>query len=187
MSVARILVRLDLRPGLLKDLTIETVSGSFIQPLDYEGIPFRCHRCHIYGHGVAECKFPFKGKLWGSTGEDLLVASRRSDLATGVSGDISVEATKVLDSGLGRGWHPCTSTGIGPLGKGTDLSQVQKSTKKACPRSLLLSGKLSTTNTSVVSNLNSDFLFRRAVWGMLLFHLWVSPLVPLCRALWNFL
>jgi hypothetical protein len=31
MSVARILVKLDLRPGLLKDLTIEMASGSFIQ------------------------------------------------------------------------------------------------------------------------------------------------------------
>ena len=30
MSVARILVSLDLRPGLLKELTIETASGSFI-------------------------------------------------------------------------------------------------------------------------------------------------------------
>jgi hypothetical protein len=54
MSVARILVRLDLHPGLLKEMTIETASGSFIQPLDYEGIPFICHSCHAYGHGVAD-------------------------------------------------------------------------------------------------------------------------------------
>ena len=62
MSVAGILVRLDLRPGLLKELKIEATSGSFLQPLDYEGIPFRCHRFHSYRHGVVDCKLPFKGK-----------------------------------------------------------------------------------------------------------------------------
>jgi hypothetical protein len=62
MSVARILVRLDLRPGLLQELVIESSAGSFVQTLDYEGIPFRCHRCHVYGHGVADCTLPFKGK-----------------------------------------------------------------------------------------------------------------------------
>jgi hypothetical protein len=102
---------------------------------------------------------PFKGKFQGTMGEDLHAALRRSDLATEVLGDIFVEATKDLDSRLGRGWHPCATTGIGPLGKGIDLSQVQKTTKNTCPRSLLLSGKLSTTNTLVVSNLNYDYLF----------------------------
>jgi hypothetical protein len=63
MSVARILVRLDLCTGLLKELNIETPFSSCIQPLDYKGIPFRCHRCHAYGHGVVDYKLPFKGKL----------------------------------------------------------------------------------------------------------------------------
>jgi hypothetical protein len=63
MSVARILVRLNLRPGLLQELTIESTVGTFVQILDYEGIPFRCHRCHAYGHGIAECPLPYKGKL----------------------------------------------------------------------------------------------------------------------------
>jgi hypothetical protein len=62
MSVARILVQLDLRPGLLQELINESSSGSFVQTLDYEGIPFRCHRCHVYGHGVADCTLTFKGK-----------------------------------------------------------------------------------------------------------------------------
>jgi len=122
MSVARILVRLDSHPGLLNNLNIETVSGSFIQPLEYEGILFRCHICHIYGHEVVECKMPFKGKFRGTTGVDLHVAPRRSNLETEVLGDIFVEATKDLDSRLGRGWNPCATTGIGPLGKGIDLS-----------------------------------------------------------------
>jgi len=159
MFVARILVKLDLRPRLLKYLTIETTFGSFIQPLDYEGIPFRCHRCHIYGHDVVECKFPFKEKLRGTTGVDILVASRRSDLASRASGDIPVEAKKDLASGLGRGQHPYSSFGIGSLGMGTYLTKVQNSTKMACPRSLLVLGKFLTTNTSIVSSLNFDFLF----------------------------
>jgi hypothetical protein len=36
------------------------VTGTFVQTLDYEGIPFKCHRCHIYGHGVASYPIPFK-------------------------------------------------------------------------------------------------------------------------------
>ena len=66
MSMAKILVSLDLRLRLLKELTIVTTSGSFIQPLDYEGIPFRCHRCHAYGHGIVDCKLPFKNNTRGS-------------------------------------------------------------------------------------------------------------------------
>jgi hypothetical protein len=142
MSVARILVKLDLVLGLLKDLTIETASGSFIQPLDYEGIPFRCHRCHIYGHGVADCKLPFKGKLWGSLGVDIVVASRRVDLGSRETGDAPAEVSKVHVSGRDRGQHPCASVDIDSSGKDSDRSKVQKSTKLACPRSLLVSGKL---------------------------------------------
>ena len=66
MTVARILVQLDLRPGLLKEIKIKTTSGIFLQPLDYEGIPFKCHICHAYGHGVAKCTLPFKGKFCGT-------------------------------------------------------------------------------------------------------------------------
>jgi hypothetical protein len=70
MSVARILVRLDLQPSLLDELVIESSSGSFIQTLDYEGIPFICHRCHVYGHRVADCTLPFKGKSRFNKGDE---------------------------------------------------------------------------------------------------------------------
>jgi hypothetical protein len=62
MSVARILVQLDLQLGLLHELVIELSSRYFVQTLDYEGIPFRCHRCHVYGHRVSDCTLTFKGK-----------------------------------------------------------------------------------------------------------------------------
>jgi hypothetical protein len=46
-------------------MKIKIASGTFLQPLDYEGIPFKFHRFHAYGHGVANCKLPFKGKFHG--------------------------------------------------------------------------------------------------------------------------
>jgi hypothetical protein len=99
MTVARILVQLDLRPGLLKEIKIKTTSGIFIQPLDYEGILFRCHRFHAYGHGVVKCTLPFKGMFRGT-----LVASsgpaldnKRPDL--GDMGDTMVGSSREGDSG----------------------------------------------------------------------------------------
>jgi hypothetical protein len=65
MSMSRILVRLGIWSRILKELTIEMDSGSFLQPLYYEGMHFRFHRFHAYGHGIADCKLPFKGKLRG--------------------------------------------------------------------------------------------------------------------------
>ena len=70
MSVARILVQLDLRSGLLQDLVFESSSGSFVQTLDYEGIPFRCQKCHVYGHRVVDFTLPFKGKSRFTKGDE---------------------------------------------------------------------------------------------------------------------
>jgi hypothetical protein len=62
MTVAHILVLINLRKGLYQELLIESTTGDFVQTLDYEGIPFRCHRCHVYGHGVENCPISIKGK-----------------------------------------------------------------------------------------------------------------------------
>jgi hypothetical protein len=70
MTVARILVKIDLKKGLLQEITIDSAAGTFVQTLDYEGIPFRCHRCHIYGHGMASCPLPFKGMIRKSKGSN---------------------------------------------------------------------------------------------------------------------
>jgi len=58
--IARILVNINVREGLGDE--IELVLGSYrhIQKLDYENIPFRCRRCHEYGHLVADCKLPLR-------------------------------------------------------------------------------------------------------------------------------
>jgi hypothetical protein len=61
MTMACILVMINLRKGLLKEITIDSVAGNFVQTLDYEGIPFRCHIFHVYSHGVENFLLPFKG------------------------------------------------------------------------------------------------------------------------------
>jgi hypothetical protein len=50
--VAKILVDLDVSVGLYESMEIEAGSTKFTQLLDYENIPFRCIRCHLYGHSV---------------------------------------------------------------------------------------------------------------------------------------
>lgn len=53
--VARILVGLQIYKGLADRLPIQYSCGTHVQSVDYEGLPFRCHRCHKWGHLVAEC------------------------------------------------------------------------------------------------------------------------------------
>lgn len=54
-TVARILVGLQIYKGLADRLPIQYSCGTHVQSVDYEGLPFRCHRCHEWGHLVAEC------------------------------------------------------------------------------------------------------------------------------------
>ena len=56
-KVARILVNLNIREGLAESIILEWGSDPITQILDYENIPFRCRRCHAYGHPAASCKF----------------------------------------------------------------------------------------------------------------------------------
>jgi len=58
--MARILVNINVREGLGD--AVELVLGHYrhIQKLDYENIPFRCRRCHEYGHLVGDCKLPLR-------------------------------------------------------------------------------------------------------------------------------
>lgn len=59
-KVARILVNINVREGLGEELDL--VLGPFChsQKLDYENVPFRCRRCHKYGHLVVGCKLPLR-------------------------------------------------------------------------------------------------------------------------------
>jgi hypothetical protein len=62
MAMACILVLIDLREGLAEDIFLSTKYGEINQTLDYEGVPFRCHRCHSADHLMAQCDKPFSGK-----------------------------------------------------------------------------------------------------------------------------
>jgi len=59
-KMARILVNINVREGLGEE--VDLVFGPFhhTQKLDYENIPFRCRRCHEYGHLVEDCKLPLR-------------------------------------------------------------------------------------------------------------------------------
>lgn len=72
MAMARILVLIDLREGLAEDLCLDTNYGSFTQMLDYEGVPFRCHRCHSTDHLLAQCNKIFSGKWKQGSRKDAL-------------------------------------------------------------------------------------------------------------------
>jgi hypothetical protein len=134
-------VRLDLRPGLLKELKIETASGTFLQPLDYEGIPFRCHRCHAYGHGVADCKLPFKSKFRGTLDAGTCIDHDR--VVSGIGVNEGTQAVISQDADSGRVSRRQSSSPVGPssLDRDPTYAKVQKSSLQACPRSLLVSGK----------------------------------------------
>ncbi|XP_057868067.2 uncharacterized protein LOC131075253 [Cryptomeria japonica] len=54
-SYARICVEIDLNNPLPDSLEIFIGSASWIQPLDYESLPFRCRFCHEYGHLQRQC------------------------------------------------------------------------------------------------------------------------------------
>ena len=60
--------RKDFHFGLPAELVIKKGCRDFYQPLDYMGIPFRCYRCHGFGHLAHECSLPFNKpsstKVW---------------------------------------------------------------------------------------------------------------------------
>jgi len=59
-KMARILVNINVREGLGEEVDIVLGPFHHTQKLDYENIPFRCRRCHVYGHLVEDCKLPLR-------------------------------------------------------------------------------------------------------------------------------
>ena len=53
--LGRVLVLLNIRKGLVADIDIRIGDTVINQTLDYIGIPFRCNRCHCYGHLFSNC------------------------------------------------------------------------------------------------------------------------------------
>jgi hypothetical protein len=61
-KIARILVNLNVREGLGEEIDLSWGNYTHTQLLDYENVPFRCRRCHQYGHLVATCHLPLRTK-----------------------------------------------------------------------------------------------------------------------------
>lgn len=90
MNMARILVHLDNRAGLEEKITLHRRHFSHKQHLDYEGVPFRCRRCHKVGHLYKDCPL-----LSGVTSENSrgtkqqpLVEQNKGDMKQG-EGDLN--------------------------------------------------------------------------------------------------
>ena len=49
-SYACICVEMDLSGALLDEVILEVYDEEWVQTVDYEHIPFRCHKCHEHGH-----------------------------------------------------------------------------------------------------------------------------------------
>jgi hypothetical protein len=141
MKVARILVRLDLRPGLLKEMKIKTSSGTFLQPLDYEGIPFRFHRCHAYGHGVVDCKLPCKGNFRGTWDVGSGPGLDRAGQDYGVTSGRLAGISPAEELGSSRKQHKSPPVGPSSVDRDLTLTKAQKSSWQACPRTHLTPGK----------------------------------------------
>ncbi len=54
-SFARICVEMDLSGALPEDITLEVFDEEWVQTVDYEHIPFRCHKFHEHGHLFRDC------------------------------------------------------------------------------------------------------------------------------------
>ena len=48
--VAHIIVNLDLQEELVENIELKVRDKVHVQAIDYIGIPFKCNRCHKYGH-----------------------------------------------------------------------------------------------------------------------------------------
>jgi hypothetical protein len=103
MTVARILVHINLWKGLYQELLIESVARDFVQTLDYKGIPFRCHRCHVYGHGVAKMSTILQGKRPDDKRDKLLHLSPTKEMGT-IAGHRGQQKTGSADH-----WRYCSA------------------------------------------------------------------------------
>lgn len=81
-TFARILVEIDVSKGLPAEVLLKSSRGSWIQSLDYEGVPFRCRRCFKIGHAAAQCGFEKKTKTttwWNGASLQHYMVEKRSD------------------------------------------------------------------------------------------------------------
>lgn len=69
-SYARICVFIRLYKALPDSVSLFHDDYEWIQPLDYEHVPFCCHKCHAHGHLFRDC--PLNAKANASDPSDML-------------------------------------------------------------------------------------------------------------------
>ena len=60
--MARISIYLNIRKALLEKIDLTWGGRAFLQDMDYEGIPFKCHKCHKHGHKAINCELMMSQK-----------------------------------------------------------------------------------------------------------------------------
>lgn len=104
-TYARILVDIDSSKGLPAEIKLSTAKGFWIQPLDYEGIPFRCRRCFKTGHVVAKCdlekvKLKKPSSWWKGDSSQHYMVFKSSSQTVGHDLPINVSKVSVVDSAV---------------------------------------------------------------------------------------
>jgi len=101
-QVARVLVSINIREGLAESIKLKWGPEVIVQLLDYENVPFRCRRCHAYGHPIAECKMPARDYAGGRKKESNVDQADDHEAGPGSSFTrASAENTPVDDEGTG--------------------------------------------------------------------------------------
>lgn len=108
MEIARILVHLDTKEGLVESNFLQMDEITRWQILNYEGIPFHCRRCHEVGNLYKDCSL-LSGKqpdpswsLVSTSTQTMEVEIPSSIVLPGIlqlSGDVTRVAPSRLDSG----------------------------------------------------------------------------------------
>ncbi|GLJ19278.1 hypothetical protein SUGI_0346720 [Cryptomeria japonica] len=54
-TFSHILVEMDVSKDLPAEISLKSSRGNWVQPVDFEGVPFRCRRCFKTGHLATSC------------------------------------------------------------------------------------------------------------------------------------
>lgn len=162
MTMPRILVHLDTRPGLKEKITLHHRHFSRKQLLDYEGVPFCCRRCHKIGHLYKDCPL-----LSGVTSEDTKGPRPQPsvDLKDGESIPVEGELTQIVP--------PAKETPEGSKKTGT---RRKASTSTAPPRTRSKTAEPTPTHSSNSSTHTCSHVLTDILHSVMHFPLGSSPL-----------
>ena len=92
------LIFLDTREGLVANLILQYKGYTHNQKLGYEGVPFRCHRCHKVGHIYNDCPLVQKNHGNGASCALKVPKSIGNNVDKGKEGKIQMDLTQSQQS-----------------------------------------------------------------------------------------